>query len=227
MNKEQLLKIYFVFGAVYLLAVLFDLRLLTNIAKLSLVPLVFLSYYIFNKKCELIPIIIMGCCFLGDAFSLYPYNMIKISFVFFAISHLIFAYICFRSIKDLKVKKLIFSAVPVIILWFVYFNYSIKDIFGDQMGDLYSFVIVYSVVLSTFTILSLVNYFNNEIKVNLYPIIIALCFLVRDIIMAINSYITDLIFFSATMVVAKVVGYYFLLRFVTTFDFKRLNGRLY
>lgn len=90
------------------------------------------------------------------------------------------------------------------------------------MGDLYPFIIVYSIVLSAFTIISIVNYFNNETKENLYPVLIAVCFLLGDLIKAIDSYLVKLIFLDFTVVVLKVIGYYFLLKFIKSFNFKRL-----
>ncbi|WP_417445042.1 lysoplasmalogenase family protein [Joostella sp.] len=223
MKTNELLKLYFVFSAIYLLALLFDFHLVASIAKVSLIPIIFFNYYFEKGKLALIPTLILACCFLGDVFML-NFNpvTVRLFLIFFGINHLIFSLICFRSIHDLDVKKLIFSAVPVIILWFIYFNYSIKDIFGEQMGDLYPFIIIYSIVLSAFTIISLVNFFNDESKINLYPVIISVCFLIGDIMMAIDNYIVKLFFFDITIVVVKVISYYFLLKFITSYNFKRL-----
>ncbi|MEL4308761.1 lysoplasmalogenase family protein [Joostella sp. CR20] len=223
MSNKQLLALYFGFGFLYLLASVFHIGLLANIAKLSLIPIVFFNYYFHKNKLEVVPIVLLVSCFLGDVFSLYlgPISS-RFFLACFGIHHLVFTAICYKAIRDFDAKKLIFSAVPVVVLWFIYFNYSIKDIFGSQMGDLYPFVLAYSIVLSAFTITSLVNYFNNETKVNLYPVMVAVCFLIGDITLAIDNFLVELFFFDFTTVVVKVVAYLFLLRLIKHFDFKHL-----
>ena len=223
MNSNKILTLYFIFSAVFLIASLLHVKLVANIAKVSLIPLVFFNYYFYKNKLELIPMLLLIFCFLGDVFML-DFNRYtsRLYLVTFGIHHLVFALVCYRAIQDFNAKKLIFSALPVITLWFVYFNYSIKDIFGSQMGDLYPFVLAYSIVLSAFTIISLVNYFNNETKVNFYPVMVAVCFLIGDIIMAIDNYLFELFFFDFTVVVVKVIGYFFLLKFIKSYNFIRL-----
>ncbi|WP_220399463.1 lysoplasmalogenase family protein [Galbibacter sp. BG1] len=218
-----MLKLFFGFSLVYLVSRVFELDLIANIAKASLIPLVFLNYYLSKKRIEIVPVVILLFCFLGDLFTMHltPFTT-RAFLICYGISFLVFAVICFRAIHDFDVKKLIFSAVPVIVLWFIYFNYSIKDIFGEQMGDLYPYIIIYSIVLSAFTIISLVNYFNNEQKVNLYPVMVSVSFLIADIMTAIHNFIVPLFFYSVTAVLLKVVCYFFLLRFIKAFHFKRL-----
>ncbi|WP_335964357.1 lysoplasmalogenase family protein [Galbibacter sp. PAP.153] len=221
MNKKQILSLFYGLSAIYFIAEVIDLNLIENIARVSIPIVVFLFYYFFSPRHHIIPCAILVTGLIGDIFLLWHSSTAaKIFLSVFGINHIIYIYVCFSAINNLDLKKLIFSAIPVIILWFIYFNYSIKDIFGGQMGDLYPFIIVYSVILSLFTIFSLVNFFNNEEKVNLYLVIIALCYLVVEIIMAIDNFVSEMFIFDLTKVVARVVGYFFLMRFVATFKFR-------
>ncbi|MCM5662767.1 lysoplasmalogenase family protein [Galbibacter mesophilus] len=223
MGNSNLLKLFFGFSILYFVTRVLDINLVANIAKASLIPIVFFNYYFSKAKVDIVPVVILLFCFLGDLFTLHltPFTT-RAFLVSYGLSYLILAIACFCTIRDFDVKKLIFSAVPVIILWFIYFNYSIKDIFGEQMGDLYPFIIVYSIVLSSFTIIALVNYFNNEQKINLYPVLISVSFLLADIMTAIHNFIVPLFFYTVTVVVLKVICYFFLMRFINTFEFKRL-----
>ncbi|TRZ41069.1 lysoplasmalogenase family protein [Robertkochia solimangrovi] len=223
MKSKQGWIVYFIFALFYLICEIFESDILIHIARMLLMPVVFVEYMRTHKKRHPFPIIIISACFLGDlAVALAYRSLAPVSLACFAISHLVFIYICFRAIRDLNVKKLLFSALPVIILWFIYYNYSIKDIFGKDLGDNYIYVLLYSIVLSAFMIISLMGYFNDENKMSLFAVIIALSFVVGDIMMGLYAYITPLRFFELTYATAGVVGYFFIMRFNNEFNFKQI-----
>lgn len=221
--KKNLSILFFIFSTLYLLSEILRIDLLVNISKLLLIPIITFRYFAYRKKRSLIFIAILFFCFLGDVALLFPFNKaLPYVLFFFGICHLIFIRICFAMLKDVNVKKLIFSALPVIILWFVYYNYSLKDIFGKQLGDIYIPVLLHSIVLSIFTVMALVSYFNRESKETLHPVIISLSFVIVDVIIGVNKYVIDFRFFEITGILAQIIGYYFLMRFICEVDTRQL-----
>lgn len=222
MKVKQLILLYFVFATVYFLSGVFGFMLLFNVSKLCLLPvLAFISLYA-EKKINLPVILILTFYFFADIALLLPQEIsLKYVLLFFGLGHLVFIKVCFDLLKNLQVKRLIYSALPIIILWFVYYNYSLKDIFGDQLGGLYLPVLVYSITLSVFTIMSLVSYFNRDSKETLYPVLVSLSFLIANVLLGINEYVTKLKIFEITTILVQIVGYYFIMRFISEYDFKR------
>ncbi|MCQ0110842.1 lysoplasmalogenase family protein [Zhouia amylolytica] len=221
MIKQKLTYVFIAVAVLYLLAEFFQLKLLISIAKVSLIPVVYIIYTSSKKKHHLYTLTLLIFYFLGDMFSLLNFNgAVELTLLFFGLGHLVFIRFCFEMLQDVRVRRLLFSALPVIVLWFIYYNYSIKDIFGDQLGDLLTPVMFYSIILSAFTVVSIMSYFNKENKMTMYTLIIAMTFLVGDVINGINMYFSHNSFFELTNVIAQVIAYYFLTKFIVAYDFK-------
>ncbi|UOB17685.1 hypothetical protein [Abyssalbus ytuae] len=98
-------------------------------------------------------------------------------------------------------------------MWFIYFNYSVKDIFGEALGNFYTIGVLYSISLSLFSVIALVSYYNNEDKTSLLAVIIAMSFVLADIFMGINIFLTPAKVYEILNVIFQIGGYYFLYLF--------------
>lgn len=226
MEKLLQWKWYIVLATAYVLAVIARFEVLADVLKMQLVPMVFWLHYREKKKIHLFSWIILLSYFFGDILwsvrnpEVFPYMMLV-----FMVGHLMFVYISYRCIKDLNVKKILFSALPFIILWFIYFVFSIWDIFGDKMGDQYPFIMAYALVVCTFFILTMIKFFNDERKVYMFTLIIALTLVGGDIMFGLYSYLAPLFVFYLTHALATAVHYFFILRFFNDFDFAEITGK--
>lgn len=204
----------------YVLTAIFRWELPRELLRLSLLPIVFAYYYLKHKQVDLLVWVLLISYYTGDVLrSVHDRSLLPYMLSAYAIGHFCFMYISYKCIKDLKVKRLLFSALPFIVLWFVYFNYSIKDIFGAQMGEHYFETMAYSIILSAFMIVALIKYFNDEQKVYLFTVIIALCIVGGDVVSGLHDYLAKLRVFEISFAIATAAGYFFLMRFIIEFDF--------
>lgn len=221
MTKKKLKLLFIAIALLYIIAEYFQLKLLLSITKVSLIPIVYVVYTMSKEKHHALTLVLLVFYFLGDMFSLLNFEVaVVLTLLFFGLGHIVFIKFCFDMLQDVRVRRLLFSALPVIILWFVYYNYSIKDIFGDQLGNLLVPVMFYSIILSIFTIVSVMSYFNKETKMTMYALVIAITFLIGDVINGINTYFSHSSFFDLASIGAQVMGYYILSKFVVEYDFK-------
>lgn len=222
MMNRRLVILFFLVSLLYIISEILQLRMLVSVARVSLIPIVFFSYLFHKENYHPLIFLLLFLYLSGDIASLLNFETsLKLALLFFGLGHIIFIRFCFDMMQDLRLRRLLFSALPVIILWFVYYNYSIKDIFGEQLGNLLIPVILYSIVLSLFTIISLMSFFNKENNQTLFALIIAVTFLVGDVIHGVNQYFIQHWFFELVNIVAQIFGYYFLMKFIQEYELKQ------
>lgn len=215
MNFKNGLIIYFIVSFGFLLSEILMLPVLVHIFRLLLMPVVFVLLWKSDIKISIWYVLIMLFYFVGDIFILYPYEVsLGYIFFFYGISHLLFAKLSFNLIKNVNVRKLMFSVLPIIVLWFIYFNYSVKDIFGESLGGFYTIGILYSISFSLFSIMAIVAYYNNsESKLSFYAVMIAMTFVIADILMGVNLFFSPHQLYEILNVLLQIVGYYFIYLF--------------
>ncbi|MBL7473681.1 hypothetical protein [Robertkochia sediminum] len=223
MKKFLQWKWYLLLSLLYMLATVFEWEPVRDLLRLGLLPLVFGFYASRHSKLSGWVWAILGGYYIADVLQPWTTPVIApIILIGYSIGHLIISYICYRCMEDFNVKRILFSAIPFIALWLIYFNYSMKDIFGAQMGESYPYIMAYAILLSVYFIITLIKFFNDEQKVFLYLVIVALTFVGRYIVMGMYYYVTPALIFEISFSFATAAGYFFLMRFVDEFDFKRI-----
>lgn len=214
MNLQKSIWIYFFISFAFLISEIFNLIITAHIFSLLLLPFISYSLWKIGGEIPVLLAIAMIFCFLGDVFQLFPYSIsLKYILIFTGLSYLVFLRICFKLISDSNVKKLILSSIPLLILWFLYYNYCAKGIFGEALGDLYFTTILYSISLGLFLIMSIVSYYNKDNRLTLYTVFIAVSFLIADILMGLNIYVNPSRDYEIFNVVFQITGYYFIYMF--------------
>lgn len=223
MKKLMEWKWYLLVSMLYMLVTIFQWEPVRELLRMGLLPLVFGYYASRHQKISVWVWVVLGSYFFADVIrtSSHP-GLAPVILGSYALGHIVMSYICYRCICDLKVRRILYSAIPFIALWLVYFNYNIKDIFGSQMGDNYPYILIYAILLSVFFIITLIKFFNDEQKVFLYTVIVSLTFVGRYIVMGMYHYVTPALIFEISNSFATAAGYFFLMRFVNEFDFKRI-----
>lgn len=223
MKKLLQWKWYLAAATLYMLAAILRLEPVKELLRLSFIPLAFAYYTSRHQTINKWVWLLLVSYYVGDVLrSMHNVELMPFTLGAYSVGHVSFMYISYRCIRDLKVKRLLFSAIPFIVLWLIYFNYSIKDIFGSQMGENYTFVLMYSILLSAFLIIALIKFFNDEQKVYLFTVIIALCFVGCDIMLGLYQYVAPARIFEISYALGSAAGHFFLLRFVDEFDFKQI-----
>ncbi|WP_224490760.1 lysoplasmalogenase family protein [Robertkochia flava] len=223
MNKILQWKWYLGAGLLFIIATIAGFDAGRELLLLSLLPLVFAYAYKYKVKFNGLIWMLLISYYTGDILmSGHDPDLVPVMLGIYAVGHLTFLYISYKCIKDLNVKKILFSAIPFIVLWFIYFNYSIKDIFGSQMGDNYPYIMAYSIILSSFMIVALLKFFNDERKEYLFTLIVGVSFVGGDIMMGLYDYVTPARIFEVSHSIATVAAYFFLMRFIIEFDFKQI-----
>lgn len=224
MNKILEWKWYMLAGFLYLLATVLKWELTMELLRLTLLPVAF-GYYAFKfQKINLWVWVLLLSYYGGDIFrSFHDMKWLPLQLGFYAVGHTAFMYISYKCIKDLKVRRLLFSAIPFVALWLVYFNYSIKDIFGPELGENFLFTQAYSILLSLFLLVALIKFFNDEKKVYLFTLICAISFVGGDIMSGMYDFVAPEYIFKVAHAFASAAGYFFLTRFILDFDFKQVS----
>lgn len=214
MNLQKSIWIYCFISFAFLVSEMFEISILSNVLSLLLIPFVGYSLFKFREKTQTLLVIAMTLCFVSDVCNIFPYSKsLKYIFIFSGLSYLVFSRICFKLIFDYKVKRLMFSSTPLLIVWFLYYNYCARDIFGEALGNLYSIAILYSVSIGLFLILSIVCYYNNDNRITLYTVLMALSFLIGDTLMGMNIYFTPSRYYEIFNGVFQISAYYFIYMF--------------
>lgn len=214
MNLQKSIVIYFLISFAFLISEIFKISITTQIFSLLLLPFIGYSLWKIGREIPVLLAIAMILCFIGDIFQIFPYSMsLKYILIFTGLSYLVFSKVCFDLISDTKVKNLIFSSIPLLILWFLYYNYCARDIFGEALGDLYFTAILYSISLGLFLIISIVSYYNNDSRLTLYTVFIAVSFLIADTLMGMHIYVNPSGNYDVFNVAFQITGYYFIYMF--------------
>lgn len=221
MRRTVFYKVYLLVSVLYLLAVIMEWQDWAVWVRAALIPCVMGMYFAYRKRYHWVPILIMLLFWLNDLMLVSDSIQEEpVSFLPLGLAYIAFIIILFKTMKNLRLKRLLYSSFPLIVLWFAYYNYSIKDIFGEQLGKKYWYHLVYSLLASFFMITTIMRYFNKENKMNLYTVIIALTLVVNDVMNGLNNYVIPSHFFEIAAATATVFCYYFLGRFVTEFIFE-------
>ncbi|MFI2743445.1 hypothetical protein ACG2LH_11945 [Zhouia sp. PK063] len=221
MKQNQTLLIYGVFSLFYILSIFFKITFATETLNVLFIPLAFCLYIQEVRKINNVMLVIFLILFVNNAEVLFfqpnSFWSIFIYLITKCIFYLVLTVIAFKRITDFSIRRMLFSAVPIILLWLIYFNYSIKDLFGKEMSDMYIYYLVYSILLSSFLLISLISYFSKETLNGIHLIVIATCFMISGILRAIQVFLVNVSYFDMVVAFLYIVCYFFIFKFATTY----------
>ncbi len=227
MKVIRLIQSFFLIGLILILGEIFEISIIRFFSRLILVPLLFLIYYksVDKIRYSIIPIFIL--CYLGDLSTYYDYNIsIKFSIVLFGLCHALLAGFSFKLIKQKSTKKLLLYAIPVVILWLVYYEYYLDDTFGVLLGSLYPYVLGYSIVLGILNVLANVSFFNEGSQLTLYLIIIGVSLVIGDVLMCIYIFVNPVHLFKIINIFTHLIAFFFILKFTISYTKQKLKSSL-
>jgi len=122
--------------------------------------------------------------FFGDVFLLYSgQSLFIMGLVSFLLAHFIFISIVLKRIQKTSFLKIISSVIPFLVV-FILLIFGLKESLNEMLLP----VIIYGLTISTFGIVSLVDFQNRKSQKSLFMLLGAMVFMISDSVLAINKF---------------------------------------
>ncbi|XLS30893.1 hypothetical protein ACJD0Z_08705 [Flavobacteriaceae bacterium M23B6Z8] len=225
MKTSLAIKSFYFFGALLLIAEIFEIRILRLVPRLLMIPLL---YFVYSKKTKLsnwgVSLVFLFY-FFGEISSFFDGKAgLKYSLIFFGLGHLVLSVFAFKLIHEKGTKKLLYYSIPIILLWLIYYEFYLRDAFGDTLGALYPYVMAYSIALVMLNVLANVSFFNTGSQLTLYLIIIAVSLIIGDAMMSMYLFLNPISLFKSINIASHIITYIFLLKFATDYEGFKLKS---
>jgi len=205
---EAALLVFIAVSILDIIGIIFNIPSLIFVFKplilLSLLVLYSISVSLKNK--DYIAALLFS--FFGDVFLLFSGELyFIIGLISFLIAHLLFIKIVVKRIERFSFLRIVILIIPFMILFF-----ALIFVLYNSLNELLIPVIIYGVTISTFGIVSLLDYLNTKSTKSLLMLIGAIIFIISDSILAINKFYTSTEFFLVMVMVSYVIAQYFIYR---------------
>ena len=185
MSKTKVAFFVFVLASMLdIVGIIFEIPILIYIFKpLIIFSLLFLYVYSLPKRNKWY-VIALELSFLGDVLLMFTGKLFFISgLVSFLLAHILFIKIVISRIKEVNFLKLIVSVIPFLVA-FILLIFTLKDNLHEMLWP----VIIYGLTISTFGVISLLDYLNTKSKESMFMLIGAITFMISDSILAVNKF---------------------------------------
>ena len=146
--------------------------------------------------------------FFGDVFLLYPGEFFfMMGLVSFLLAHFIFIKIVIGRIQKTSFIKIITSIIPFFIV-FGFLMFTLKDSLNKMLLP----VVVYGLTISTFGVISFIDFQNTKSKKSLFMLIGALVFMISDSMLAINKFYNAMHLFEVIIMITYILAQYLIYR---------------
>ncbi len=202
--------LYFISSILVLIAVVFNLNELEQIAKPIVIPSIFFFYLQHRyKRVNWWFSIAILACFVGDMILLIDpkFEILWIILCFF----ISYAILIKFGIDDLVPQKLTFSNIGIGILsvfFLLFVLLSIVDLIEPETTERYIMFLFYGFSLLVLTVISLFNFFSDASKAALYFSIMALCIVISDVFYSFYHFIEPIEMFNYINIFFQLATYY-------------------
>ena len=185
MNKAKVTFFVFVFVSILnIIGIILEIPILIYIFKpFIILSLLFLYVFSLPKRLKWY-VMALELSFFGDVFLLFTGKLFFIAgLVSFLIAHLLFIKIVVNRIKEVHFSKIIVSAIPFLAV-FSLLIFTLKDSLHEMLWP----VVIYGLTISTFGIVSLIDFLNTKSKMSMLMLFGAIIFMISDSLLAINKF---------------------------------------
>ncbi|MDP3312015.1 lysoplasmalogenase [Lutibacter sp.] len=203
MTKQKIaLALFIIVAAVDIIGIMFKIPSLVIVFKplilLSLVTLYLVSVSEINK----IYVLALIFSFLGDVFLMFNGELyFTIGLVSFLIAHLFFIKIVSNRLHKTSVLNIIFSVLPFLIL-LLFLLFFLKNYLDEMLIP----VLIYGITISTFGVVSMLDYLNTKSNKSLLMFVGAIIFISSDSILAINKFYSSTAIFAVLIMLTYIVA---------------------
>jgi len=146
--------------------------------------------------------------FFGDVLLLFTGKLFFIAgLVFFLLAHVLFIKIVISRIKESNLLKVIFSAIPFLIV-FAFLIFTLKNSLQEMLLP----VIIYGLTISTFGTVSLIDFLNKKSKKSMLMLFGAIFFMISDSLLAINKFYNPAHVLEVVVMVTYVLAQYLIFK---------------
>ncbi len=215
MKIRTLIKIaLLVTGSLCVLSTILQEESLEFYVKPMTVPLFFMLYWFNVKKVDVLFLLILGLCFLGDIFLL---TQLENGFVYVLLSYAsCYSILFYYLYLDYKPSNYTNQEIVFLSLFFVGWTavvYEIYDLTYENMGDVKPYGIVYMLLLYFLLLGSVFRYVNTRSHKSLWFLIAVVNFVICDTCYALDMFYISMLEFKIISAIYQLLAVYFLVKY--------------
>jgi uncharacterized membrane protein YhhN len=211
-----------IFG-VFILVVILDLigiitgnQLLIFIFKPMIILLLMTYYSLIIEPENKMYLAALFLCFLGDVLLLFDSQLnFMLGLASFLIAHLLFIKIVAGRLTKSSMSQNIKAIMP-----FAFIFTALIFLLKDTLGDLLIPVVVYALVITSFGVISLLNYMTKKNVPSLFLVGGAAFFILSDATLAINKFYEHQEYFPIFVMITYVFAQYMICKYMITHENK-------
>ena len=170
----------------------------------------FLYYFVSTKKINTLFSLGLFFSFLGDVFLLGSGELYFIlGLLSFLIAHVFYIIMVVKMLSKVKWKLLVIASIPFVIVFC-----SLLYILYDSLGEMKIPVIIYSLTISVFGIVSLLLHLQKKVSSSIILVVGVLFFITSDSILAVNLFHLQHPYFPLLIMMTYVLAQFLICRFV-------------
>lgn len=153
--------------------------------------------------------------FWGDVFLLFNEKFFLYGLASFLLAHILYIKILSSDLKQISFVKIITTSIP-----FIFAFGSVVYLIRDSVGEMLIPVIIYGIIISTFGVITLLNFLHTKSTENLWLFLGATIFIVSDSLIAINKFYEAREIYGISIMITYIVAQYLICKAMIVKDSK-------
>ncbi len=178
-------------------------ELLAFTTKPFLMVTLVLVYFVSVKKPNFWFVSALFFSFWGDVLLLFKEQFFIFGLASFLLAHILYIKISASFLKKISLQKVVVSSLPFVVFLFVLL-YLIKDNLSEMLLP----VIIYGITISSFGVVTLLNYLQEKNTENLWLFLGAIIFITSDSLIAINKFYEPKEIYNISIMVTYILAQY-------------------
>lgn len=181
---------------------LFDDRI-AFLSKPLIITSLVIVYLVAVKKSNFWYVSALFFSFWGDVLLLFKEQYFVFGLASFLVAHILYIKITAGFIKKISFQKIVLACIP-----FLTFLITLLYLIIDNLGEMKIAVIVYGIVISTFGVVSFLNYLQAKSTENLWLFLGTLIFIISDTLIALDKFYEPKEIYAVSVMLTYIVAQY-------------------
>ncbi|MDH7448260.1 lysoplasmalogenase family protein [Aquimarina sp. 2201CG14-23] len=183
-------------------------------AKPMTVPLFFMLYWFNVEKVDVLFIVVLSLCFLGDIFLLTGIeNGFRYVLLSYTLCYFILFYFLYKNHKPIDYNTTDIIYISIFFVVWTIIAYVIYLVTNENMGDIRPFGIVYIIILYALLIGAVFQYINIRSPKSLWFVIAVLNFVISDSCFALDRFYVPSLELKIINAIYQLLAVFFLVKF--------------
>lgn len=209
MNKIKLTFLLFLLASIMdIIGVILKIPMLVYFFKpLIIIALLFLYVFSLPKRLKWY-VIALEFSFFGDVLLMFSGKLFFMAgLLSFLMAHILFIKIVINQIQKTSILKVIIASIPFLMLFL-----GLMFVLRNSLNELLIPVIIYGLTISTFGIVSLINYLQKKSLKSFLMLVGAVVFISSDSLLAISKFYNSNEVFEVLIMITYIVAQYLIFR---------------